>query len=103
MPKVAPSLYPQVDQEHLPITTNALDFTLSSEGALEPVLPIRQAREPDISILKSFSTSQAEDIFPGTSTIPQQYPETSLSAHEALRSLTYVHDALGVVHLQRKL
>ncbi|XP_038956234.2 mucin-17-like [Rattus norvegicus] len=91
---VSLTLYPQAAPEHLPNTPKALDFTLSSEGALEPVLPIKQARKPDTSIQKS-APSPAEEGFLGTSTSTQQCLETSLSAHEALRPLTYVHDALG--------
>lgn len=43
------SLYPQADPELLTNSLKALDFTSSSEGALEPVLPIKQLREPDTS------------------------------------------------------
>jgi len=44
------SVYPQADPEHLPNTSKALDFTLSPEGALEDLLPTKQARNPDTSI-----------------------------------------------------
>ena len=75
----------------------ALHFSLPSEGALEPVFPVKQARETDSSIRKSVSSSLAKEIFLGTSSISQQYVETSLSAHESLSPLTYAHDAVGEV------
>jgi len=60
---VSPSLYPQADPEHLPNTSKALDFTISSEGALEPALPIKQPSKPDTSIQKSVFTSPAKEFF----------------------------------------
>jgi len=44
-----------------------------------------------------FPLLQQKKYFFGTSSITQKYLETSISDHEALSPLTYVHDALGEV------
>lgn len=92
---VSLSTCPQVTPEHPTNTPKVLNFTLSSQGSLKPILSIQLSLEPNISLQKALPPSSPEESVTDTSTVTQGALVTSLAAQEDFKHTKHVQETLG--------